>query len=318
MKFKQLFNLGGLILAWIVIFGFIWWRVPTFATSHNIELIARQTTIVAMAALGMTFVIIAGEIDLSVGSAVALVTVAIAWLLKAGYNPWICLLGGVAAGAISGLLNGSLVTKLRVGSFIVTLGSLLIFRGAAKGLANEQKIDAPPSWLSDVISSLPPEKKWMVFPPGVWMMFIFALITAWILKSTRFGRHVVAVGSNESAARLCGVPVERVKLGVFVLMGFFVGLSGLTQFSYLTVGDPTVAQGLELNVIAAVVIGGASLSGGQGTILGSLIGAFIMSTIGAGGSQMGWPNWVQEIVTGGIIVAAVALDRWRLSRSAAK
>jgi ribose/xylose/arabinose/galactoside ABC-type transport system permease subunit len=125
---------------------------------------------------------------------------------------------------------------------------------------------------------------------------------------------VVAVGSNEQAARLCGVSVPRVRLAVYLLGGLFAGIAGLMQFSRLTVGDPTGAIGLELNVIAAVVIGGGSLAGGEGSVLGTLIGALIMQVLQSGCSQMGWPNWVQEIVTGAIIVAAVALDRFRHRR----
>jgi ribose transport system permease protein len=314
-RFARAYNLIGLLIAWLVIFGFFAWRQPSFATVRNIELIARQTTIVALAALGMTLVIVSGAIDLSVGSAVALVTVVIAYCLRAGWDPSAALAAGVISGLICGFLNGALITRLRVGPFIVTLGSLLIFRGVAKGLASEQEIKVQDTWLTNLLATLGPGQRWQIFPIGVWIMIAFSVLTAWVLKSTRFGRHVVAVGSNENAARLCGVPVENVRLGVFVLMGLFMGLSGLMQFARITVGSPTVAVGLELDVIAAVVIGGASLAGGQGTILGSLIGAFIMSTIRSGGSQLSWPNWVQEIVTGAIIIVAVALDKWRLSRS---
>jgi ribose/xylose/arabinose/galactoside ABC-type transport system permease subunit len=314
IKLGRFANLAGLLAALILIFAFFWWRMPTFASWRNIELIARQTTIVSLAALGMTLVIVSGAIDLSIGSMVALVTVVIAWCLREGAHPLLACLAGIGVALLCGLLNGTLVTRLKVGAFIVTLGALLIFRGAAKGLANEKKIDAPAQWLPDILAVLPPERKWMIFPPGVWLMALFAVLTALLLGRTRFGRHIVAVGSNENAARLCGVPVERVRLGVFVLMGFFAGLAGLMQFSRLTVGEPTVAVGLELDVIAAVVIGGASLSGGTGTIVGSLVGAFIMSTIRAGSNQMGWANWVQEIVTGAIIILAVAIDRLRIGK----
>lgn len=314
---KRFFNspaagLMGLGLAWLAVFalfGFL--RPDTFPTADNLETLARQGAIVAMAAIGMTFVIISGGLDLSVGSAVAFVTVITAWLLQQGYDPWIALLGGVAAGSLAGLLNGLLVTKAKLGPFVVTLGTLLVFRGVAKGLANEQKIDAPMTWLADVLATLSKEQRWMVVPPGVWATLLLALLMAAVLRYTRFGRHVVAIGSNENAARLCGVPINRVKTLVYVLGGTFAGLAGILQFSRLTVGDPTVANGLELEVIAAVVIGGASLSGGSGTIAGALLGAAIMTTIRSGGSHMGWSTWVQEIVTGTIIVLSVALDRVR-------
>jgi len=285
---------------------------PSFRSVGNLETIARQTAIVGIAALGMTIVIVAGGIDLSVGSIVAFSTVVIAWLLEhGGAPPVIAALGGIAAGAACGLINGLLITRLRVGAFIVTLGMLLVVRGAAKGLAREQKIDAPITWLNDLLAMLPPGKRWMLAPPGVWLLVVLAFAVAALLHYTRFGRHAFAVGSNERTAVLCGVAVNRVKVLVYTISAAFAGLAGLMQYSRLTVGDPTVAAGLELNVIAAVVIGGGSLSGGEGSVLGTVAGAFVMTIIGSGCKQMGLPNWVQEIVTGGVIVLAVALDRLR-------
>lgn len=313
---KRYANLIGLFVAWVVIFGVFSYLAPaSFPTVRNLETIARQTAIVGFAAVGMTYIIVAGGIDLSVGSLVALVTVVVAWLLQSGQTPPVAALGGIAAGALCGFANGWLTTRLRITPFIVTLGSLTILRGAAKGIAGEKKIDAPLTWLNDLLASLGKEQRWMLVPVGVWLLIVLAVAAALALKYTAFGRHVVAVGSNESAARLCGVPVERTRTIVFSIGGFCAGIAGLMQFSRLSVGDPTVAQGLELQVIAAVVIGGGSLTGGEGSILGSLIGAIIMSTISAGGSHRGWPNWVQEIVTGLIIVAAVALNRWRVARA---
>ena len=294
-------------------------RGISFADLGNLETIFRQTTIVAFAALGMTIVIVSGGIDLSVGAIIALATVVIAAGLRAGAPPAAAALAGIAAGVGCGALNGFLVTRLRVVPFIVTLGTMLVVRGLAKSVARDQKIDAPKSWLTELLARLPNDgtlREWLVFPPGVWLLFVFAAAVGALLLYTRLGRHVFAVGSNEEAARLCGIPVPRVKLLVYVLGGLFAGIAGLMQFSRLTVGDPTGAIGLELNVIAAVVIGGGSLAGGEGSVLGCLIGALTMQVIQSGCSQMGWPNWVQEIVTGAIIVAAVALDRFRHRRSA--
>jgi ribose/xylose/arabinose/galactoside ABC-type transport system permease subunit len=294
---------GFLLLAWLA--------PPSFTSMRNLETIARQSAITGMAALGMTMVIILGGIDLSVGSMVALSTVVVASFLKSGCAPLTAALAGVGAGLCVGVLNGLLVTRLRLAPFIVTLGTLLIVRGAAKGLAHEQKIDAPLGRLNELLAALPPDKRYMLAPPGVWLLILLAVLTVLLLRYTRFGRHVCAIGSNESTARLCGVAVERVKLSVYVLGAAFAGLAGVLQFSRLTVGDPTVAAGLELDVVAAVVIGGGSLSGGEGSIPGSLVGALFMTVIRSGCAQMGLPNWVQEIVTGIIIVLAVALDRWR-------
>lgn len=286
----------------------------TFASAKNLETIARQSTIVGMAALGMTMVIILGGIDLSAGSVIAISTVVIAALLQANIPPLFAAIGGVLAGMACGLINGFLITRLRLVPFIVTLGTLLVVRGAAKGLAHEQKIDAPLTWLNNLIAALGPDQRFMLAPPGVWLLVLLALLVGVLLHFTRLGRHIFAIGSNELTARLCGVNIDRVKLTVYMLCSAFAGLAGVLQFSRLTVGDPTVAIGLELDVIAAVVIGGGSLSGGEGSIIGSLAGAVIMTLIRAGCSQMGLPNWVQEIVTGAIIVTAVTLDRLRHRR----
>jgi len=296
-----------------------YWASVRFLGRPNLELIARHTTIVGIAALGMTLVIIAGGIDLSVGSIIALSSVAIAWLLQyAGVGPWIAVLGGVATAAFCGLISGLLITRLRVVPFIVTLGMLLIVRGAAKGIGHEQRIVVNVDrvlWLGDLLASVP-KGSWMFAPWGVWILVAMAIIVAAMLRYTRLGRHIFAVGSNEETARLCGVAVDRVKATVFALCGAFAGLAGVMQFSFLSgVGSPTGAMGLELNVIAAVVIGGGSLSGGEGSILGTVVGALIMTVINTGCGQMGLPNWVQEIIMGVIIIVAVALDRLRHRRS---
>jgi ribose transport system permease protein len=262
----------------------------------------------------MTLIIISGGIDLSVGSIIALVTVAVAALLQAGVDPLLAALGGVGTGIVCGFANGYLITRLRVVPFIVTLGTLLVVRGAAKGFAREQKIDAPLTWLKELLAALPPGEGWRIVPWGVWLTIMLAVCVAALLVYTRLGRHIIAIGSNEQTARLCGVPVDRVKTTVYALGGFFAGVAGVLQFSRLTVGDPTVAMGVELDVIAAVVIGGGSLSGGEGSVLGTIVGALIMTVIRSGCAQMGLPNWVQEMVTGGIIVTAVAIDRWRQRR----
>ena len=321
LDWRRWLNTLGPVLALLVVYGLFAMIAPqSFRTARNLETIARQTTIVGMAALGMTLVIISGGIDLSVGSVVALSTVVIAWLLQhGGTGPATAALGGVVAAAFFGLISGLLITRLRVVPFIVTLGMMLVVRGTAKGIGQNQKIDVDPAllkWLDELLASVGREQGWMLVPPGVWLLIILAVTMAALLRYTRLGRHTFAIGSNEQTARLCGVAVERVKVLVFTLGGAFAGLAGLMQFSRLTVGDPTVAVGLELDVIAAVVIGGGSLGGGEGSILGTLVGALIMTVIASGCTQMGLPNWVQEIITGAIIISAVALDRLRHRRSA--
>jgi ribose transport system permease protein len=282
----------------------------SFFLPGNLELIARQTAIVCAAALGMTVIVVSGGIDLSVGSVVALTTVIVALALGQSWSPLAAALAGVVAGGICGLVNGALVTGLRVVPFIVTLGTMILVRGAAKGLADERRIEAPQTWLNDLLRARGPDEAG-VLPAGVWLVLLLAVCLALVLRYTRLGRHAFAIGSNERTARLCGVAVSRTKLVVYTIGALFAGVAGVLQFSRLSVGDPTVANGLELDVIAAVIIGGGSLSGGRGTVLGTLLGATTMAVIQIGCAQKGYPNWVQQIVTGAIIVLAVALDRWR-------
>jgi len=306
--FAPLVGLAAVCLLFAVL------RFDTFVTRDNFSIIFQQTAVIGIAALGMTLVIIAGGIDLSVGSIIALGTIVIAQLLQKGCSPLLAALGGVGASALCGALSGVLITRLRLLPFVVTLGMMGALRGAAKGLAGEQPIYPDETWLNTLMQL----GRNGGLPPGVWLMLGFAVLVALMLRYTRFGRHVFAVGSNELTARLCGVPVERVKLLVYILGAAFAGLGAVLQFAYLTGGDPTTAVGLELNIIAAVVIGGASLAGGQGTITGTLVGALIMSVVANGCTKLGLSNWVQEIVTGGIIIAAVLLDYLRRRNSAAR
>ena len=307
-RLRKLGPLTGLVFVFAL---FAMLRPEHFPTAGNLQLMLLQTAVVGTATLGMTIVIISGGIDLSVGSVVALSTVIIALLLNAGAPPLVAALGGVVCGSFCGVMIGTLITRLRLASFIVTLAMWGALRGVAKGLADEQMIIAPASWLNGLLNALTDDQRWMLLPPGVWFMLILALLVGGFLRYTQMGRHVVAVGSNEQTARLCGVPVEKTKLMVYILGSSFAALAGVLQFSYLTVGDPTTGTGMELDVIAAVVIGGASFSGGEGKVSGSLVGALIMTVVANGCTKMELPNWVQEIVTGGIIIVAVALDRFR-------
>jgi ribose/xylose/arabinose/galactoside ABC-type transport system permease subunit len=308
---RRLFETAGPLIGLLfvsIIFGSL--IGPRFFNGANLELIARQTAIVCTTALGMTMVIVSAGIDLSVGSVVALTTVGIAVLLRADAGPGMAALGGIVAAALCGVANGVLITGLRVIPFIVTLGMMILLRGAAKGLADERRIEAPQTWLNDLLRTLDPDSA-MVVPAGIWLVIALALIVGGTLGFTRFGRHLFSIGSNERTARLCGVPVERTKIFVYTAAAALAGVAGVLQFSRLSVGDPTVANGLELSVIAAVIIGGGSLTGGRGSVTGTILGACTMAVIQIGCSQHGLPNWLQEIVTGDIIVLAVALDRWR-------
>jgi ribose/xylose/arabinose/galactoside ABC-type transport system permease subunit len=355
----------GPAIALAVIFIFFAILVPggRFMSFDNIDNILRQSAVPAVAALGMTFIIISGGIDLSLGSMVAMVAVVIAVLLKRVHHAdadgkavtylqlypvaWPLLVGiiGILTGAFCGFVNGFLVTGLKLAPFIITLGMMMILRGLAKGFSDEQAVTPSNQWLNNVLAPVdlpdawthawyyPFPLKYIALAPGIWLTLILAIVMAIVLNYSRFGRYVIAIGSNENTARLCGIAVNRTKLYVYTLGGIFGGFAGVYLFSRLTQGSPTAANAFELDVIAAVVIGGASLSGGKGSIFGSLVGALIMAVIARGCSQIyipdslqrafpfifksstGLPTYVQEIVTGIIIIIAVLLDRLRQRKS---
>ena len=216
----------------------------------------------------------------------------------------------MGAGGACGLINGLLVTRLQITPFIATLGMLGVARGFAKYLGDNATVNSEESWLTELTTSNP-DPSWLVVGPGIWLMFLLAGVFGFLLRKSRQGVHTYAIGSNEATARLCGVPVERVKVLVYVICGLFAGLAGVMSFSDLNAGDPTTAKGEELNVIAAVVIGGASLSGGTGRVASSLIGAFLMTFLINGCEDLELRNYTQDMIIGAIIVAAVAVDRFR-------
>jgi ribose transport system permease protein len=311
----RLFLLGpfvGLVLV-IAFFALASGAPERYLSANNLRVVLAQTVIVAVGAIGMTLVIVGGGIDLSVGSVIALTGVVCALALRDGRAPAVSVLAALLVGGLVGLVNALAITRLRVVPFIATLGMLGIARGAAKWLARQTMVDAPATWVNELAVTFPPVP-WMLFAPGVWMALALAVLMAFVLRRTVFGRRVFALGSNEQAARACGIAVERLKLAIYSVAGLFFGLAGVMQMSRLRQGDPTVAAGTELDVIAAVVIGGGSLNGGEGSILGSMIGALVMAFLRNGSQQMGWPTHVQEILIGVIIVAAVAVDRWRHAR----
>jgi ribose transport system permease protein len=356
IKAAELGPLVGLLFVWVL---FAVLAGGAFMHWDNQRLMLLQTAVVGTAAIGATLIIISGGIDLSVGSTIALGTVVVALVLRAGYPPWLAALAGLVCGLLVGaaigamvvghigrlaaLLGGVLMTlvllprvpdtlailaglvvagavlalnerflkRIRIAPFIVTLGMWGALRGLAKGLGDNQPVYPDRlGWLEGLLSG-GGSGRGALLPPGVWLLLLLALLMAGVLRYTPFGRHIFALGSNEATARLCGVPVERTKLLIYMLGVGCAGLAALLQFSYLSMGDPTTAEGYELKVIAAVVIGGASLAGGEGSIRGTLVGALIMTVVDNGCTKLGLDNWVQEIVTGAIIVAAVALDRLR-------
>ena len=303
----------GLVLV-IVVFSILTGAPERYLAPKNLRTVVVQTVIVAIGAIGMTMIIISGGIDLSVGSAIALTGVITALGIKAGLSPVIAITAGILVGGLVGVVNGLAITRLRVVPFIATLGMLGVARGVAKGVAGSQTVIMPETWANNLLSTVP-KPEWLLVAPGVWIAIALAIVAAIVLRNTVFGRRVFALGSNEAAARACGIATDRLKVSIYAISGLLFGLAGVMQMSRLRLGDPTVSAGLELDVIAAVVIGGGSLNGGEGTILGSMIGALIMAFLRNGCQQLGWENYIQEIIIGAIIVVAVAVDRWRSSRA---
>jgi len=290
-----------------------------FLSTGNLYVLLHEGTVPAVVALGMLLVLISGGIDLSVGAVVALVTVVTMRVYTeiydyaAGPSPAGGLLAaaaGVCAGGLCGLVNGLLVTRLKLPPFIATLGMLGIARGAATWLAGRKVLPFPinsaPEWVGALASSLN-----QFINPGLWSLALLAALTAVLLHTTVFGRHLYAVGSNEQTARLCGINVARTKTLVYTLAGLFTGWAGVILFAHSNSGNPTLGEQLELDVITAVVIGGASLSGGKGTVIGAMLGVAILGLIKNGVSLFNVPIEMQYILIGVLLLANVSLNRWR-------
>ena len=306
MRLKSILTLLGPFIALAVIFCIFGARNPNMFTEDVVLNILTQTVIVGIGAIGMTLIIISGGIDLSVGSIIALCGAVGAMLITKSVSPPLVFLATMLFGGLCGLINGGLSTGLKLMPFIVTLGTMQVFRGAGKVATNGSPVNLP----FDVTAYKP----WMGgagIPWGVWLMIALVILFSVILRYTRFGRHVFAVGSNENTATLCGVHVAKTKIMVYMIGGALAGLAAMMNVAYSSQGDPTTAVGLELYIIAAVVIGGASLSGGEGTVLGALIGALLMTTIRTGCTLNSIPTPWTEVITGAIIVVAVIIDRLR-------
>ena len=322
-------TIGPLVALLLValLFSVVDWMMhgerASFWSVANLRMIAVQTSTVAVAALGMTMIIIAGGIDLSVGTTLALCATALAYGLDSGWGIAAAIAACIATGFGAGLVNGSLTSLLGVVPFIITLGTMSVYLGLGKLVAKETTVRPPPGavpdWLPKLVTPYP-RPAWLFEPLlpnfgwGVWLAGGLAVLLAALLHWTVFGRHVFAIGSNESTARLCGIHVTRTKILVYALAGLFVGIAGMYQFARLTEGSPTAGMGAELKIIAAVVIGGGSLTGGRGSVVGTLTGAAIMLVIASGCTALGLKNPMQDIIIGAIIVAAVTLDQVRHRR----
>lgn len=298
-------------------------RVESFLSLSNLKLVAVQAAIPAAVALGMTVIMISGGIDLSVGYVVSLVTVtmmlAYRWADTQSHLPgspsaW-AVAAGLGTGLICGWTNGMLITRLKVVPFVVTLGMMGAARGLAQYLSKGTPVSfpnpaQPPAWVP-WLGRIDPEPSWLGIGPAAWSVLLFAVLVAILLHYTVLGRYCFALGSNEATARLCGVHVERTKVILYTLAGLLTGWGGILQFARSRAGLHDVQAGLELDVIAAVVIGGGSLSGGEGTVTGTLVGALMITVLGNGCSKLELPVEFRFIFIGLIIVVVSAVNMWR-------
>ncbi|MBU9731534.1 ABC transporter permease [Klebsiella variicola] len=296
------------LVALIIIASFI---SDAFLSSYNMVNVLRQVALYGIVSIGLTFVILTAGIDLSVGSIVAVVAVVTAMALNAGLPVIAVIPLGMVTGAVFGVINGVGVTLFKIPPFIMTLGAMVILRGIALTLSDGRPIDvqsgvADFSWIG--------RGSFAGLPVAVWILLVVAVTSFILLRYTSFGRNVYAVGSNAEAARLSGINVNRVKLGVYTISGLLAGLTALIFVSRLTVGEPTAGTGLELEAIAIAVIGGASLFGGVGGVIGTMMGAFILAILANLMNLTGISPFTQQIVKGAIIIIAVSFEVLRRRR----
>ncbi|HZG81201.1 MAG TPA: ribose ABC transporter permease [Brevibacillus sp.] len=303
MPFNFLKKMGPLLgLALIVIVLSI--ITNDFLTVSNIFNVLRQISINALIAFGMTFVILTGGIDLSVGSILALSSAITAGLMAGGMDTWLAILIGLLAGAVMGAINGVVISKGRVAPFIATLATMTIFRGLTLVYTQGRPITG----LNPDFAILGKGFFLEIPMPVIWMLISFAILY-FILRHTTFGRHVYALGSNEEATRLSGISTSKVKVMVYAISGLFAAISGVILTSRLNSAQPTAGTSYELDAIAAVVLGGTSLSGGNGWIVGTLIGAMIIGVLDNGLNLLNVSSFYQSVVKGAVILLAVLIDR---------
>ncbi len=305
----------GPLISLIILSLLLWTQQDVFMSSNNWLNIARQASFNAILGIGMTFVILTGGVDLSVGSIVAVSSVVGGMLIiNQGWSMWPAVLMMLLAGGLCGLVNGLIITLGRIPPFIVTLGTMQVFRGLALQLTNGQPI-------FDITKVQPEFDIWGTrnlggVPSPVIITAVVFVIGYLILRYTRLGLYTYAIGGNEQATRFSGVKINRYKLSVYVLMGLSAGIAGVMLTSRLNSAQPNVANGAELDAIAAVVIGGTSLFGGEGTIVGTIIGALLMAVIRNGLTLMHVTAFYQQIVIGAVIILAVLIDRLRRRNAA--
>lgn len=301
-KLQKLGPLVGLLIITIILSIVS----PNFMTVDNILNVLRQVSINALIAFGMTFVILTGGIDLSVGSILALASAVTASMLASGMDPILAILVGLLAGAIMGAINGFIITKGKVAPFIATLATMTVFRGLTLVYTDGRPITGLSS--SELFVLMGKGYVGWVPVPVIWMLITYAILY-YILKKTTFGRRVYAIGGNEEAAILSGIRTDRVKIWIYSITGLLSALAGIILSSRLNSAQPTAGASYELDAIAAVVLGGTSLSGGRGWIFGTLVGALIIGVLNNGLNIMNVSSFYQQVVKGGVILLAVLLDR---------
>jgi ribose transport system permease protein len=307
---------AGVCVALLALCLFLSFATDGFLTSTNLLNVGRQVSLLGIMAVGMTFVLISGEVDLSVGSTYAFGGLTTGMLIIAGWALLPALAAGLVAGAAIGVVNGVLSTYGRLPSLIATLGMLSIVRGGALILTNGQPVtvNARNGALPDVLASFTTMGQGYLFGvvPMQLVFFVIIAAVAWVVLSyTNFGFRVFAVGGSAKAARVSGISVNTVKIWAFVLMGVLAAFAGILSLAFLPSGQAgRTGLGLELDVIAATIVGGASLSGGEGTILGTILGVLIIGVMRNGLVLMGVSPFVQELMIGLVIIVAVGIDKW--------
>ena len=277
-----------------------------FLTSTNLSSVVRQTAVINILALGMTLIIISGGIDLSVGAILAMGGLLGTMAMANGYSPLAGVLVGILAGLLCGLANGIMTSRLKINPFIVTLGTLGIVRGLALIISNGLPVHEIPQQFSYL-----GEGVLLGVPFVLWVLVACAVLMHVILEHTRLGRYAFAIGSNPDAAFYAGIPVAFHTTAVYAIGGMLTGLAGMIEASRLMTGQPTAGQGYELQAIAAVVIGGGSLRGGEGSVVGTLVGAFIMGLLSNGSDLLGISPYLQQAIIGAVIILAVSVDELR-------
>jgi erythritol transport system permease protein len=306
----------------IVLLGFFSLNAPNFLNPDSLLIMVKHAARYAIIAIGMTYVILAGGIDLSVGSIVGIVGMIVGWMLERGvtigdskvfFSVWFVLLVGMAVGAFVGAVNGLLVTRFKVAPFIATLGVQYIARGfAALRSSGETYADlAGHPELGNLGFGILGGGRFLGIYLSILIMVAVAALATYVARKTPFGRHVYAVGGNERAAELSGVRVNRIKMSVYIIAGLCSALAGMIITSELMTAHPNRGDGFDLSAIAAVVLGGTSLDGGRGTIWGTIIGAFVIGVLNDGMAMMDVSWFWQQVIRGAVIVVAVIFDQFQ-------